>query len=66
MVNISGIALSETEINLLSKGFSFCPTPHHIKKEEILDDLRSYFRYLHLKEVFFLKEAGEDHNDAQT
>ena len=33
VVNLSGIALSEAEINLLSKGLSFCPTPLYIEKE---------------------------------
>ena len=64
MVNLSGVPLSETEINLLSKGLSFCLTTHHVRKEEILDDLKSYFRHLRLKE-FFLEEAEEEQNDAQ-
>ena len=49
---VSGIALEEAEINLLSKGLSFCPSPRHIRKEEILDDLEKYFRRLRLKVLF--------------
>ena len=59
------LPLSETEINLLSKGLSFSSSLLHTKKEEILDDLENYFRRLHLKE-FFLEEAKEEQNDAQT
>ena len=65
MVNLSGVALSEAEINLLSRGLSFCPTPHRINKEEILDDLESYFRRLRLKEYFLEEENEEEQNDAQ-
>ena len=64
VVNLSGIALSEAEINLLSKGLSICPTPRHIEKEQILDDLEKFFRRLRLKE-FFLEEEEED-SDART
>ena len=42
VVNLSGVTLSEAETNLLSKGLSFCPTPRHIKKEEILDNLEKF------------------------
>ena len=62
-MNLSGVALSEAETNLLSKGLSFCPTPRHMKKEEILDDLEKFFRRLRLKE-FFLEEEEEEENDA--
>ena len=65
VVNLSGIALEEAEINLLSKGLSFCPSPRHIRKEEILDDLEKYFRRLRLKE-FFLEEEEEEDSDANS
>ena len=52
VVNLSRVALSEAETNLLSKGLSFCPTPRHMNKEEILDDLEMFFRRLRLKEFF--------------
>ena len=44
VVNLSGVALDEAEINLLSKGPSFCPIPRHMKKEQILDKLEKFFR----------------------
>ena len=65
VVNLSVTALEEAEINLLSKGLSFFPTPRHIRKEEILDDLEKYFRRLRLKE-FFLEEEEEEDSDANT
>ena len=45
-VNLSGIALSEDEIDLLSRVLSFPPTPCHINTKETLDNLESYFRCL--------------------
>ena len=39
VMNLSGVTLGETEVNLLLKGLSFCPTLGHRKKEEILDNL---------------------------
>ena len=39
VVNLSGITLKAAKTNLLSRGLSFCPTPHHIDKERVLDDL---------------------------
>ena len=66
VVNLSGNALSEAEINLLSKGLSFCPTPRHIEKEQILDDLEKFFRRLRLKEFFLKEEEEEEDSDART
>ena len=63
-VNLSGNALSEAKINLLLKGLSFCPTPRHIEKDEILEDLEKFVRQL-LKE-FFLEEEEEEESDART
>ena len=61
VINLSGITFSNDEINLLSMGLSFCSFPHRANRDEILDDLESYFRLLHLKE-FFLDE--DEINDA--
>ena len=65
VVNLSGVALSEVETNLLSKRLSFCPTPHCMKREEILDDLENFFRRILPTELFSEKEAEEE-SDAQT
>ena len=64
MVNPSGVALSEAEINLLSRELSFGPTPRHINKQEILDNLESYFRHLRRKEYFQEEENEEEQNNA--
>ena len=66
MVNLSGNALREAEINLLSNGLSFCPTPCLIEKEQILDDLEKFFRKLRLKEFFLEEEEAEEDSDART
>ena len=62
MVNLSGVALNEDEIHLLSRGLSFCPTPHHLNKKDLLDDLERFFRHLHVKEFFMVEEekGGND------
>ena len=65
MVNLSGVALSEAEINLLSRGLSFCHTPHHINKEDVFGALESYFRCLRLKEYFLEEDNEEEQSDAQ-
>ena len=64
VVNPSRVALGEEEINLLSKGLSFCPTPPHMEKEEILDDLEKFFTLLRLKK-FFQEEEEEEETDAE-
>ena len=64
--NLSEVTLSETEINLLSKGLSFCPIPRQLNKREILDDLESYFRHLRLKGFFLDTEEKGENNDAMT
>ena len=62
MVNLSGLSLDDAEINLLLKGFCFCPTPRHMKKEEILYDLKKFFRQLRLNEFFQEVEEEEEIN----
>ena len=41
VVNLSGVALNEAELDLLSKGLSFCPTPHRLNMEAIRNDPES-------------------------
>ena len=62
VINLSGAALDNDKINLLSRGLSFCPTPRQVNKEEVLDDLEGYFRRLRLNE-FFLDEDDEEISD---
>ena len=52
VVNLSGEDLSMEEKTLLSKAQSFCPTLTQLDKNQLLDDLESFFRRLCLKEFF--------------
>ena len=65
VLNLFGSALSEAQINLMSKGLSLCPTPHHIEKKQILDDLKKFFRQLHLKEFFMEEKKAEEESDTR-
>ena len=56
VVNLSGCPLSPDEVQLLSRGLSFCPTPPHLNTTQVLDDLERYNRRLRLKEFFADKE----------
>ena len=47
--NISSTKLSESEISLLNKGLSFCPSTKELNKEQLLDDLYFFCRKLKLK-----------------
>ena len=60
MVNLSGKPLCPGELQLLSRGLSFCPRPPKLNSTEILDDLERYNRRLRLKEYFATVEAMED------
>ena len=64
VVNPSGEDLSLKEKTLLSKGLLFCPTPTILDKDQLLDDLESFFRCIHLKE-FFLDSDEEYHEEAE-
>ena len=60
VVNISGVTLSDAETALLSKGLSFCPTPRHFDRNQLVDDIESFFRRLRLKEFFIDLEEDQD------
>ena len=62
VVNHSGVTLNEDETHMLSRGLSFCPTPNHLNKKEILGHLESFFRCVCLKE-FFMDEEQKGGND---
>ena len=62
VVNLSSVNLNKTEIKLLSKGLSFCPTPHKIDWIELKTDLSDFARRLRLKEYFHGKESSEYYN----
>ena len=49
--NLSSVDLSEAEIKLLSKGLSFCPTPHKVDWIEFKADVEDFSRRLRLKNI---------------
>ena len=51
VVNLSSVNLNETEIKLLSKGLSFCPTPHKIDWIELKTDLSDFARRLRVFQI---------------
>ena len=53
MVNISNVPLSSTEIQLLSRGLSFCPKPFNIDQFQLKEDVKHFFRRLRLREFFY-------------
>ena len=59
MVNLSGEDLSVEDKTLPSKGLSFCPIPTQLDENQLLDDLESFFRHLHLREFFLGPEVEE-------
>ena len=59
IVNLSSVNINETEIKLLFKGLSFCPTPHKIDWIKLKTDLSDFARRLRLKEYFYGKESSE-------
>ena len=58
--NLLGVTLNRTELELLSKGLSFCPTPHCLNSEAVWDHLERYFRRLCLREFFLDDEEDEE------
>ena len=48
VINLSSRHLSEDEISLLSKGLNFVPTPKHINKAKIKEEIEVYGRKLRL------------------
>ena len=70
VINLSGVTLDNNKISLLSRGFSFFPTPWQANNEAILDDLEGYFRHLRLKEFFLYVDEDDkeisDNAETQT
>ena len=61
VINLSGVALDNHEINVSPRGLSFCPIPRRANKEIIPDNLEGYLRPLHLKELFL--DEGEKNDN---
>ena len=59
VINLSSKQFTKSEINLLSKGFKFTPTPRQ-NPQELAKDIKEYTRKLRLAE-FFYEENEEDY-----
>jgi len=59
VVNISDVKLSKAELDLLSKGLNFCPTPGEPDFGEIRRDLDTFHTRLRQKN-YFAEQTGPD------
>ena len=59
LINLSSVDLSEAEIKLLSKGLSFCPTPHKVDWIKLKADAEEFSCILHLKELLHGRELSQ-------
>jgi hypothetical protein len=59
VVNLSSSTLTTAELNLLSRGLKFCPTPLEVNQIELSQDLTQYYRRIRLRE-FFLDEPSSE------
>ena len=64
VVNLSSVILTEIERSVLEKGLKFCPTPGEPDMNELLDDLRLFFRRMRLK-VHFQDSIDVPGNNSQ-
>ncbi len=64
VINLSSYVLSEIERSVLQKGLKFAPTPGEPDMNEILDDLRFFFRRMTLK-AYFHESNNEDKTNFQ-
>jgi len=53
VINLSSHILTPTERSVLEKGLKFCPTPGEPNMNELLEDLRLFFRRMKLKAHFY-------------
>ena len=64
VITLFGVALDNHEINLLSRGLSFCPTPRRANKKMILNDLEDYriarkFGGINIWRIGFIKRLAK-------
>lgn len=60
VINLSSRSLNEAEINLLSKGLKFTPTPNESNPQDLTTDIKEYTRKLRLAEYFHSDDDGEN------
>ena len=59
-INLSDKKLSKHEIQILSKGMKFTPTPERSNNQELESNIFNFHRRLRLKEFFFNKDIVND------
>lgn len=60
VINLSNRSLNEAEINLLSKGLKFTPTPNKSNPQDLTTDIKEYTRKLRLAEYFHSDDDEEN------
>ncbi|CAG2184545.1 unnamed protein product [Mytilus edulis] len=60
IINLSNLTLSAPEIQILSKGLKFTPTPQTSNYNEVKDDISNFCRKLRLTEELFDKENRDE------
>ena len=63
VVNLSSYQSTNDEIQILSRGLKFIPTPKNINKTEVLADIKKFSRRMRLKEFFYDKDASSSDSD---
>ena len=59
---MSSVQLTQDEVNLLSRGLKFCPTPTHINRPELKADISDFIRRLRLHEYFHDENNNNNNN----
>ena len=52
VINLSDKTLSDLQIDTLSKGLNFCPTPGEVNMYELYKDLQKFFRRIRIRDFF--------------
>ena len=65
VVNLSSHVLTTSEMSLLRKGLTFCPTDANLNHTELTADLHQFYRRLRLKDYFAERQAcGSPDNES--
>jgi hypothetical protein len=62
VVNLSDYTLSETQVSVLERGLTYCPTPDYPDLSEIWIDFKEFHRRLELKQFFSTQNTVSDQN----
>ena len=65
VINLSSVQLTQDEVNLLSRGLKFCPTPTNINRPELKADISDFIRRLRLHEYFHDENNNNNNNPFQ-